>query len=251
MLHEFRGFSNGCLVDTVPDRNKKKKETPFPMICRDKTTGHKLTTETALLPKWWLLSSTWECCHHIPTTWSHKRKLLFFFSFHFLCLYLPVIPVQPSWSLGGVRTCPFSLFLSVTCYSRCLLWIVSVKSDKHSAVVIYIRETAMCRTELSSVDDLYFEGAGRRGQGPNFTYSISPWLGGTVNNLERESITVLIYQRSVGSFLRSSAMCPHCSFKCFDNRITNNLPHFSKVKPCKLLNCGCINVAMLVTDPPL
>lgn len=170
--------------------------------------------------------------------------------FHYL--YLPVVPpILPSWSRGGVGTCPFALFLSVTCYCRCLLWIVSVKSDKHSAVVIYIRETAMCRKEFSSVDDLHFEGTGRRGQGPNFTYSLSPWLGGTVNNLQRESITVLIYHKSVGSSLRSSAMCPHCSFKCFDNRIINNLAHFSTVKPCKLLNCGCIIVTMLVTDLPL
>lgn len=97
--------------------------------------------------------------------------------FHYLYL-LVIPPIQPSWFHGGVRTCPFSLFLSVTCYCRCLLWIVSVKSDKHSAVVTYIRETAMCHTEFSSVDDFHFESAGRRGSRPKFlifSFTLTQW----------------------------------------------------------------------------
>lgn len=55
MLHEFGGFSNGCLVDAVPDRKKKKNpiqtKRRFPVVCTDSVTGHKLTMETAPLPK--------------------------------------------------------------------------------------------------------------------------------------------------------------------------------------------------------
>lgn len=155
------------LTRSLTEKKTPFRQRPFPVVCRDSVTGHKLTMESAPLPKWWLLSSTWECCHGIPKTWSPFP----------LSLSSRCPPTQPSWSRGGVRTCPFSLFLSVTCYCRLLLWIVSVKSDKYSAVVIYIRETAFCRTEFSSVGDLHFEGAGRQG-GPKFhifSFTLTQW----------------------------------------------------------------------------